>query len=254
MTYETIDLDKLASLPASLLRNILDDYEKSLQEKTRADVIDARLKQKAENILTSDAALQECKVQGDLRILDEAPLVRAYTYKEIEKYQEVGNMICGQNFSKFWHNDSRRPVLMRGSLFVLAFKNRVYNSYSNWTVGYARKVVFRYLKFIKYSETDRERYWEFMLLLKSRLMDKGLSLDVVNGYDRFFSEYYVGVRKRENSRGEWRDGVYIEEPLPSVPTHTPYRARYGYATQKREERAILRSVKNLGLIREGDFT
>ena len=90
------------------------------------------------------------------------PIVRAQTYGRVWPAQEAY-----QQHS----DDPRRPVAMRGSLAIMAYK--YCRSYRGWHPnGFAEAIAKRYLRRVKYTCVDRAQHFEAMDRLEARLSKK----------------------------------------------------------------------------------
>lgn len=219
-------------------------------------------------ILESDAAFTE--LAGKL------PIVRASTYgNKIGGRQELGNMAsvlgwndkCPENGHR--HRDEpRRPVAMRGAQSVMIAKYS--HGAPHIANGLAYKVGKRYLRRIKYSCDNFQSNRENLETLNDRLSEK---FNVSHSFD-FRCEYEVGPHVSRI----WEDGEYVhgieegywklrDHPIRQSPPARqtfqrtvrkalkpkPVDRKQTIITRRREERAILRAVYDLGLIKQGEL-
>lgn len=212
-----------------------------------------------EAILSSDAAFRAWadRSRGGM-------LVRASVYagREIHCSQEVGSMasVYGQEapVNGFLHTrEPRRPIAMKGARCVMIAKRS--HTARHIANGYCEEVAKRYLRRVKYTCADQSQHRDNMERLESALRRRHHCSHAfgLTGCGFFVGPAYHGA----DYAGEWIGGVRIERPIrpanPALPhiiiERRPQETAPKFRTTKPDERAILRAVYELGLVKEGDI-
>lgn len=231
-------------------------------------------------ILEDDAAFEEwasknCGEHLGYGRYAVAPIVRASTYgNDVKQDQELGNYASiysgwyGHNGTFF--KDHRRPVVMRGARRYLVAKYSFTESHI--ANGYAELVAARYLRRIKYTCSDRKTNSRNMDELASALRRRfhcSYTFDLRGRGRCGRPGFHVGplfLESPEFEVGEWVAGRHIVQTFERAPEPKPIRVerperaltrtvrrKTSYRTTRTDERAILRAVYELGLIKEGDL-
>lgn len=144
-----------------------------------------------ERILEDDDAFAEYASTFDV------PIVRANTYKRANSFFPLSNEIQG-----WWSSDSRRPVVMRGSVYSMIRRHS--NSLSSWCPnGLCQDVVDRYLRMTKYTAFDQSTHYDHVSELLRRMRDKhpGTSYHLTNSIRRIDND---GIDAAAYVNGKYR--------------------------------------------------
>lgn len=211
-------------------------------------------------ILDSDSAMREWASgfkHGSL-------MVRASTYsgREIHRSQEVGSWVSAYDTPAYQNGNSirqdmRRPVVIAGARRVMVARH----SYTEPHIanGYCVEVAKRFMRRSRYTCSDKSKHRDNMDQLATALRRRHHCSYV---FDLRSREFFVGPAYDGAAyAGKWVDGRHVEFPIavakPPAQRKQQIRSQarrssYEPRTRRTDERAILRAVYELGLVKEGD--